>query len=350
MTWEQRFRAKSSQQEGLIAKFQVRSLGCGPDDWSNMKASPRWELLSERVAAVLGTPETEARRVRAGVLDASPGAVLHGAGALGWFGVPGYDLRTLTVARPYGLNGAPSTLAEVHRIRALRSHDVIVVRGVATETPLRAIWAEAARYASPARSDIGAMRIGRLLDLCHRRGLLTWDGLAEMVDDIHQRGRAGTRLMRALSEARPPGSSVTESRQEDRLEELLDQHGARPLRRQILVGGHEPVGRTDHRDDQLPLVVETNSLTFHTTPSDQEADERRYAALNDAGFTVGVVWEPDLWSRPLMAVETVAAARRQAAAGKPVVVHSPGCPWAAPRFGPSEPIDAAHEWSRRLAS
>jgi hypothetical protein len=350
VTWEDRFREKSSTQEGLVAKFQLPAIGCDSDDWWNARASGRWDARTDRVLALRGSPETESQRVRAAQLDASPGAVLHGPTALAWIGMPGYDLRRILVARPYGLSGAPSALAEVHRLRAVRAHDVVVVRGLVTETALRAIWVEAARYASPARIDIGAKKIGRLLDIAERRGLVTWDGLAEMVDDIHQRGRAGTTLMRALSEARPPGSSSTDSRQEDRLEELLERHGARRLRRQPHVGGHEPIGRTDHRDDELPLVVETNSLTFHTTPSDQEADERRYAALNDAGFTVTVVWEPDLWARPGLAVEAVELGRREAAAGHAVVVHSPGCPWAAPLFGPSDAIDAAYAWNRRLAS
>jgi hypothetical protein len=276
--------------------------------------------------------------------------MLHGPSALAWIGIPGYDLRSIQIARPYGLNGAPTTLADLHRLRFVRSHDLVVIRGVATQTALRAIWTIAARYASPARREIGALKVGRLLDNAERHGFITWAGLAEMVDDIAQRGRAGTVLMRTLAEARPPGSSCTESRQEERLEGLLAEAGARRLRRQVAVGGHEPIGRTDHRDDELPLVVETNSLTFHTTPSDQEADERRYSALNDAGFTVGVIWEPDLWSRPSAAVETVRAARRFAAAGQSVVVHSPGCPWTAPLFGTSDAIDAAHAWDRRLAS
>jgi hypothetical protein len=204
---------------------------------------------------------------------------------------------------------------------------------VVTETALRAIWSLAAQYSAPARLDIGAARIGNLLDAAHRLDLVTWAALNEMVEDIRQRGRQGTVLMRALAEARPPGSSPTESKQEKRLEDLLDQAGARSLRRQPVLGGHEPIGRCDHRDDELPLAVEVNSLRFHTTPSDRAADELRYQRLTLAGFTVGVIWEDDLWSAPRAVVDTVALARRHAAAGDRVVVHSPGCPWPLPHFG-----------------
>ena len=154
-----------------------------------------------------------------------------------------------------------------------------------------------------------------------------------MVDDIQKRGRGGTVLMRALAEERQPGSSATESRNELRLEELLAARGARPLRRQIVVGGHEPVGRCDHRDDELPLVVETNSLEHHTSPSDRRADEARYEQLMDARFTIGVIWDDDLWKNPRGATDTVALARRYAAAGIQAVIHSPGCPWPPPHVG-----------------
>jgi len=210
---------------------------------------------------------------------------------------------------------------------------VVLVRGIVTETALRAIWTEAAQYAPDHRYEVGLARIGRLLDQAHRLGLVTWAGLHEMVDDIHERGRAGSVIMRELARQRPPGSSPTESRLEDRFEEILDLDGQRRFRRQTVLGGHEPIGRCDFADDELPLATEVNSLTFHTTPTDQAADERRYQALMDAGFTVCVIWEDDLWSRRSTVVATVVEARRYATAGDRVVIHSPGCPWPEPRVG-----------------
>jgi hypothetical protein len=268
--------------------------------------------------------------VLAAVLDASPGAVLHHPSALAWLGLRGFSLRHIQVARPRGLNGHPPALARVHRLRAIRAPDVIVVRGVPTETALRAIWSEAAKYAKPIHQDIGAEKIGALLDAANRLGLVTWEALNESVDDLQQRGRAGTVIMRALAGERPPGSSPTDSRQENQFEKLLREAGERPFRRQPVLGGNKPIGRCDHRDDDLPLAIEVNSEVHHTTPSDRAADIARYAALNDAGFTVGVVWEYDLWSRPLAAVDLARHSRRAAREGRRIVLHSPGCPWPEP--------------------
>lgn len=133
--------------------------------------------------------------------------------------------------------------------------------------------------------------------------------------------------MRAVADARPVGSSPTESRNEDRLEQVVHGHNLPTLVRQVRVGGERPIGRCDFRASELPLVVEVNSFTFHGTPSDQAADERRYAALIGAGFTVAVVWETDLWSHPGNTVDTVRTAQRLAVRGETTVVHSASCPW-----------------------
>lgn len=253
--------------------------------------------------------------------------MLHGRSALAWWGLRGYDLRSIHVARPRYLSGAVAHLAVLHVLRDVRSHDLVVARGVPTETVMRAIWTEAARYAAEPLFEAGLDKIGRLLDEAHRLNLVTWAAVHEMVADIRERGRSGTLIMKALAKARPPGSSPTESRNEDRLEKILADAGAPPLRRQPLVGGHEPIGRADFRDPDLALVVEVNSLTFHTTPTDREADKMRYQRFNDAGLSVAVIWEDDLWSRPTAVLDTLTDARRHARAGDRVVVHSPSCPW-----------------------
>jgi very-short-patch-repair endonuclease len=244
--------------------------------------------------------------------------------------MPCFKLSKIEVARPYGMSGTVPALGKLRLLRDLKPHHVLVMRGVPMEHPLRAIWSEAARYAAPALADIGTEKIGRLLDAAHRQGLVTWAALHEMVDDIHQRGRSGTVIMRALAEARLPGSSPTESRNEEQLEKVLANAGRPSLRRQVIVGGHEPVGRVDFRDADLPLAIEVNSLTFHTTPSDRLADQVRYRRLNDAGFTVVVIWEADLWTNPAGVVRAVTDGRHQATAGVHTVIHSAGCPWPDP--------------------
>ncbi len=327
MHWEQRLREEAERQMGLVAKFHLPKLGFDSDHWWRAVRTGRWELMSSRVLRLKGVPETDDQRALAAVLDASPGAVLHGPSTLAWFGQRGYNLASIQVARPRAISGASVELGHVHHLRRIRAHDVVVVRGVPTETPLRAIWSEAAKFAAPWQVEFGRRRIGRLLDDAHVRGLVTWAALHEMVDDISERGRAGTQIMRALAEDRLPGTSPTESRNEDRFEEILGASNVCSLRRQVVIGGHEPIGRVDYRADGLPLVVEVNSTTYHSSPSDRAEDEVRYQRFNDAGFTVAVVWEYDLWSDKGAVLDALRLARKHARARDRVVLHSPRCPW-----------------------
>lgn len=153
MDWETQFNRCAATHEGLVAKFLLTELGCDSRHWWKAARTNRWDLVSRRVLRAEASPQTEAQYVLAAVLDASPGAVLHGPSTLGWCGLGTYDLRDLQVGRVRGLTGANPTLAHVHRLRSLRAHDVTVIRGIATETVLRAIWTEAARYASANRVE-----------------------------------------------------------------------------------------------------------------------------------------------------------------------------------------------------
>jgi very-short-patch-repair endonuclease len=327
MHWEARFRQLSGRQEGVVGIDQLGELGCDGDHWARAKRSGRWIAMSRRVVRRAGLTSTPALRAHAAVLDAGGGAFLHGGSALAWFDLRGFDLARPQVARPRGTTSTPCELAAVHRVRDIDEVDLVVVRGVRTMTPLRAIWSEASRYSDEPSFDRGVVRIGRLLDLANRRDLVRWDELHRSIERLGRRGRAGTRVLRAAAERRRPGTSATESRNEDRFEEVLAEAGAAPMERQVVVGGDRPIGRSDHRDPDHPLVVEVNSLAFHSTPSDQDADEERYAALVAAGFTVVVVWEDALWSNTASVVAAVRAGRRHARRGHPAVVHTVGCPW-----------------------
>ncbi len=327
MHWEAQFRRLAARQEGAVGVDQLNDIGCDNTQWRSAKRSGRWREVSRRVLVLDGTAPTPGQRVHAALLDAGGGAVLHGRSALAWFGQRGFDLSGIHVTRRRGTRTAPADLAHVHRLRDLRSTDLCVVRGVPTVTPLRAIWSEASRFSNDRWHERGLARIGRLLDDANRDGLLTWADLHASLGELQRCGRAGTRIMRELAKTRKPGSSPTESRNEDRFEEVLADASVTPLLRQRVVGGETPIGRADFRDPDLPVVVEVNSIPFHSLPSDQAADERRYERMIHAGFAVGVVWEPDVWSHPGVVTLVVADVRRRARRNEPAVVHSAGCPW-----------------------
>jgi hypothetical protein len=325
--WESVLRQFAATQHNHVARHQRRAIGISSKQWSRARENGRWVVVSDHVIRLGGAPPTEVGRALAGVLDAGPGTVLFAGSTLALFGLRGFNLADVHVARARELPRGRRPIACVHIVRDLRACDITTYQDVATVTPLRAIWAFADSFAAPRDFERGVKRVGRILDDAHGLGVVTWPALHRSVDELGRRGRGGTRIMRELTSLRPIGSSPTESTNEDRFEEIMKNAGRTGLLRQVWTGGDEPIGRVDYRDQALPLVVEVNSLRFHTTPSDQAADEERYARHNAAGFMVGVVWDIDIWSHRHDAINTVDVARKLARAGECSVIHSPSCPW-----------------------
>jgi hypothetical protein len=326
MHWERAMRRLAADQFGVIGIYQLAGLGGDHRWWTRARRTGRWISSSDNVLRADGWPVTAEQRAFAGVLDAGPTAFLFPESSLAWFGLRNRRLEPVQVGRRRGTSNRDGALAHAHRLRDVRARDVLIVGGLPVLSPLRAIWVEAAKV-SGLPFEWGIERTKRLLDDAHRAGLVRWDELHRSLTDLGGRGRAGTAIMRALADDRQPGSSATESRNEDRLVTVLSEAGAAPLVPQVVVGGDRPIGRTDFRDDRLPMVAEVNSLTFHSTPSDRDADRRRYGQLLAAGFSVAVLWEDDLWSNTADVVRAVEDARRAARSGRPEIFHSASCPW-----------------------
>lgn len=326
MHWEARLRRLAALQSGVIGIHQMAHLGGDHRWWTNARRNGRWEQLSARVLRADGAAGTVEQRAFAGVLDAGATAFVSGDSALAWFRVRNRSIEPVQVARRRGTTNRPGALSKAHRLRDIRACDVAVVRGLPVLSPVRAVWCEAARLAA-LPEEWAAPRLERVVDDLHRSGLLTWTELHESIHGLGRRGRSGTSLMRAIALERSPGTSPTESRLEDRFVAVLREDGTAPLLPQVVVGGERPIGRTDFRDPDVSMVAEVNSLTFHSTPSDREADRRRYAQLVAAGFAVAVVWEDDLWSNRSDVLRAVAEAKDAARRGRPEVFHTASCPW-----------------------
>jgi hypothetical protein len=150
-----------------------------------------------------------------------------------------------------------------------------------------------------------------VLDNLWRRRLVSGCSLLRTLDELASSGRNGVRVMRELLEERgehyvPPASNL-----ERRFATILQREGDPSLRPQVDSGEDRWVGRVDFRDPQLPLVVEVQSETYHSSLVDSEHDERRLAALRAAGFTVVDVTDEQVWHRPSEVVEAVRAARNR---------------------------------------
>lgn len=250
-----------------------------------------------------GSPRTEAQRLTAAVLDAGTGAALSYTTAARWWGLRGCPSRPVHVVRTRS-SRRRSELAVVHRVRSLPAAWTTVLDGV----PICRPELVALQLFAVHRSD----RASRLTDSLWAMRLLSGPSLQRFLDEHGASGRNGTAGLRAYLADRgrdyvPPASGL-----ESRANEIFAEAGLY-LRRQVDSGSDTAwTGRVDFRHVVLPVIVEIQSERFHSALCDREADRVRIARLDAAGYEVVEVTDVEVWTRPRVAVERVAAAVRRA--------------------------------------
>lgn len=266
-------------------------------------AVDRLERITPRVLRVRGAPQTDHQRVLAAVLDAAPDSAACGETGTALWGVRGFRLLPAHVGRPFGRTGRRSELGVLHEIAGLDRRHVTTLHGIPIVRP-EVVVLQMCGATYPYRA-------ATVLDDLWRRRLVSGRSLLRTLDELAASGRNGVRVMRELLEERgehyvPPASNL-----ERRVATILQREGEPSLRPQVDSGEDRWVGRVDFRDPQLPLVVEVQSETYHSSLVDSEHDERRLAALRAAGFTVVEVTDEQVWYRPAEVVEAVRAARNR---------------------------------------
>ncbi|MDQ6714537.1 MAG: endonuclease domain-containing protein [Actinomycetota bacterium] len=242
----------------------------------------------------------------AAVLDAGRGAALSHAAAAALWKIPGFEPGAVEVSRPRGGTRRRSSLALVHEPGLLPPHHVTQTQGVPVTVVARTLFDLA-----------GALRPGRLeraLDNCLARGLTTPGALQAITSELAQHGRSGSALMRALLAVRGPNYVAPASGLESRFLWLLRREGIREPVRQVDVGADAWVGRVDFAYPDRKVVIEVDSDLHHTSRLDRQADSRRDAALQAAGFQVVRVTAEQVWHRPDEAIGVVRTALHCAAA------------------------------------
>jgi very-short-patch-repair endonuclease len=290
-------------QHGLIAMHQARELGLSRWTVARRGSSADWESVTPRVLRRTGAPVTAAQRAMAAVLDAGPAAWLSYTSAAAWWGLAGFHLEPYHVTRRKGVGRRRSSLAIVHDITDIEPRHVTVLDGVPVVRPELMVYELCA--------SVHPLRAERAVDTAWNKRLLSGRSLRAVLDDPAEQGRNGTTVLRDILDRRgdayvPPASNL-----EARFDSLLREAGQRPMRRQVDLGSATAwTGRVDFVDDELPLVVEILSERYHAALLDREADERRMAALSEAGFTVLTFWDAEIWTRGADVVAGVRAARR----------------------------------------
>ena len=241
--------------------------------------------------------------VRAGSTWLGRDAALHGAAALRWAGVDGFDDRRAAFLTPRNRRHLPPWL-ELHTTTRWDSSDFVTRAGVRTSTATRAIIDLAAR-ARP-------REVESAIDHCIRMRLTSVATLTTRIGELGGSGRPGTRLLRTL---------------------LLDSGGESFLEREFLRllrrrGLPRPASQITYRRDGVRairvdfeyvdhgLVIEVSGKRGHSSDSDRRKDIQRRNELTARGkkvlefTTAHVLEDPDYVIATILTHLPVAAVPR----------------------------------------
>lgn len=301
-------------QLGLVTVEQAMALGATSNLLRRLTDGRRWERLTPRVLRLVGSPASRPQATLAAVLDAGHGGALSHSSSLAHWGVPGNLLLPFHVTRTRDRSNRPGRLATVHEPLVLPEHHVVVLDGIRTTVPARALIEVAGMRRRGAELPWWVDRIARMVDTAWAQRLVSGVSLRAMVDELSERGRPGLRVMRQVLTERGDGYVPPASGLEARVVQILARAGLAPMRRQVDLGDQDRwIGRVDFVDEPpSKVVLEVQSERFHTSLIDRQLDAERLQRLAAAGWEVAEVTDVDVWHRPQAVVRAVEDARQRA--------------------------------------
>lgn len=280
-------RRLAARQQALVSWDQARAIGFSREALRHRIARGDWHRLTARVLGLAGAPPDERRRVMAATLDAGGGAAAGRRSGAALWQVPGFPGDgTIELTRLYGRSGRSTTLARIYEVRHLPDSLLTTVAGIPVVTLPYLLF----QLAGSERPD----RVERALNTVCTRSPAVLVRLHQLLPELAEHGRNGIVFMREWLHRNPPGSRPVASGLEGRFRQILLEAGQAPLERQVDVGGHEWIGRSDFIDRELAIIFEVDSLLHHTSELDAALDAERDARLLAAGFQA-VVRIPEEW-------------------------------------------------------
>jgi very-short-patch-repair endonuclease len=258
----------AGRQHGVVARRQLLALGFNAREIEHRVGRGRLHLVMRGVYAVGWPRLTRERRWMAAILACGDGAMLshRSAAALWGIGTEMSGVVDISVTRRAELKrpglrvrGRPSLIAASVTSR----EGIPVTSSVQTLVDLG--------------SELDSLRVERAVNEADKRDLVDPEALREALDDYA--GQPGARALRRILDKRTFRLSDSD------LEILFRPIAAAadlfpPLTKQN-VNGFE----VDFYWPDLGLVVETDGLRYHRTPSTQARDARRDRAHTLAGMT-----------------------------------------------------------------
>jgi very-short-patch-repair endonuclease len=270
------------RQHGIVTRRGLIALGFSKEAIDHRLEKGRLHPIGRGVYAVGWPATTREQRWMAAVLACGDVAVLshRSAAALWEIGAERCGRTDVTIRRR-GKHVRPGI--QVRSRPALPEDDVTVHRGIPVTTPVRTLIDMAA--------EVGWRTIERAVNDADKYDLVDPETLR---DAFHgYRGVPGVRLLRAVLDRHT--FRLSDSDLEVLFRPLARRAGLPPPLTKQTVNGYE----VDFHWPELGLVVETDGLRYHRTPSSQSRDRRRDQTHTASGLTTlrfshyQVKYEPD---------------------------------------------------------
>jgi very-short-patch-repair endonuclease len=279
-------------QHGVVTRRQLLALGLTPAGIKHRLARGRLHPVRHGIYAVGRPTLTQQGKWMAAVLACGGEGVaaLSHSSAAALLGIGPEAAAAIEVTRiASGDLRAPGI--KIHRRPALGPGQFGHCEGIPVTSPVQTLIDLATRYEGP--------KVERLVNEADRLGLVRTDDLRAALDD--HAGEEGIARLRQILDRRT--FRYTRSELERAFLPLVRQAGLPTPETSVIVNGHE----VDFYFPDLRLVIETDGLTYHRTPSQQAKDLERDQDHGAAGLSclrfshAQIRYEPDRVLRTLRA-------------------------------------------------
>jgi very-short-patch-repair endonuclease len=292
---------RAADQHGVIGATDLGELGLPPGAARNWVRSGRLEPVGRRVWRLAGTPRTWEQRLRTGLLQLGPAALVsHEAAAClhGFERTPAGPVEFLVPVEQRNRRA----VGTVHSSDRIEGIDRVRVRGWPATSATRTVL-------DLAMLRPGIRRLEAAIESAVRSRASSPIVLQRRLDGLRGPGRWGCRDVEALL-VDAGGESVLERR----FLSLVRRAGLpRPTTQLRIAHRGRTVGRVDFVWEALRVVVEVSGSLGHATPSERTKDAQRRNELQDLGWTVFEYTWSDVTRRPAFVADSLR--RRLRAAG-----------------------------------
>ena len=173
----------------------------------------------------------------------------------------------------------PSHLSTVHQPILLTPEQVTTLYAVPVTTPARTLFDLAGR--------VHPMRVERAVDFALSLRLTDTGELHHLLRVLGRRGRSGISTMRQVLADRPAHERQPDSSLERRFRTIAREAGFPTLESQVDIADETGwLARVDFYYAPLFIIIEIDSVLYHSALTDRRRDDATPARLRAAGYTV----------------------------------------------------------------